>query len=230
MNKKFFVATAILLVGSAFGAAPALAAENPMDQAGIQHNMYLGCLLETKASPDEAIAVLVQKCGYNPGMRLERFIATHQPMIDAIDPFRPMTENLVELRQQLSAYEFSFIVRMDQIVQNTEGLDAASVQFEELEREGIARLDPKSKTGALVLGGLSVARHSARYWSKFATGTTAKYASSPDPKKGWSIVTACDVGGYFALGLSGNSAVASSFSYGAFNILVSQGYFPLYAN
>ncbi|MET0548873.1 MAG: hypothetical protein ABW002_06355 [Xanthomonas sp.] len=230
MNTKLFVATATLLVGTAFGPAPALATENPIDQAGIQHNMYLGCLMETKASPDEAIAVLVGKCGYNPDMPLERFIAMHQPMIDAIDPTRPMTENLTGLRQQLSAYEFSFIVRMDQIVQNAGGLDAAAVQFEELEREGIARLDPKSKTGALVLGGLSVARHSARYWSKFAAGTTSKYVASPDPEKGWSIVTACDVGGYFALGLSGNSAVASGFSYGAFNILVSQGYFPLYAN
>lgn len=227
MNKKFFVATAILLVGSAFGAAPALAAENPMDQAGIQHNMYLGCLLETKASPDEALAVLVEKCGYNPGMPLERFVATHQAMVDAIDPTRSMTENLAGLRQQLSAYEFSFIVRMDQIAQNSQDLDAAAMQFEELEREGIARLDPKSKNGALVLGGLSVVRHSARYWSKFVAGTTSKYAASPDPKKGWSIVTLSDTAGYFAIG---NSVSASAVSYLTFNILVSEGYFPLYAN
>lgn len=228
MNKKLFAATAILLIGNAFGAAPALAAENPKDQAGIQHNMYLGCLMDTKASPDDALVVLVEKCGYDPGMPLDRFIATRKPMIDAIDPTRPMTENLAGLRQELSAYEFSFIVRMDQIVQNAGSLDAAAVQFEELEREGIARLDPKSKNGALVLGALSVARHSARYWSKFAAGITAKYAGSPDPKKGWLIVTACDVGGL--LFFNGNSELAASTSHSAFNILVSQGYFPLYAN
>lgn len=226
MNKKRLVATAALLVGSAFCTAPVLAAENPIDQAGIRHNMYLGCLMDAKASPDEILAVLVEKCGYNPGMPLERFIATRQPMLDAIDPLRPMTENLAGLRQQLSAYEFSFIVRMDQIVQNAEGLDAAAVQFEELEREGIARLDPTSKNGALVLGGLSVIRHSARYWSKFAVDTASKYAASPDPKKGWAIVAACDAVGYFVFH---DGEMGASTSRAAFHALASQGYFPLYA-
>jgi len=225
MNKRLFAATATLLAGSAFGVSPALAAENPVDQAGIQHNMYLGCLMETKASPDEALAVLVEKCGYNPGMPLERFIATRQPMVDAIDPTRPMTENLAGLRQQLSAYEFSFIVRMDQIVQNAQDLDAVAVQFEELEREGIARLDPKSKNGALVLGGLSVIRHSTRYWSKFAADTTSRQAAPPH--KDWAIVVASDAMGYF---LFGDSEMASGTSYLAFGILVSQGYFSLYAS
>ncbi|MET0548871.1 MAG: hypothetical protein ABW002_06335 [Xanthomonas sp.] len=227
MNKKLFVATAILLIGSAFGAAPALAAENPKDQAGIQHNMYLGCLMDTKASPDDALVVLVEKCGYDPGMPLERFIATRKPMIDAIDPTRPMTENLAGLRQELSAYEFSFIARMDQIVQNAASLDAAAVQFEELEREGIARLDPKSKNGALVLGGLSVLRHSARYWSKFAAGTTSKYAGSPDPYNAWIMVVAYDVMGWLVFN---DAELASLTSYVGFYILVSQGYFPLYAD
>ena len=166
MKKKLLAATA-LLAGSVVG-APALAAENPVDQAGLQHHMYLGCLMDAHASPDEALTVVVKTCGYNPGMPLERFIATQQPIIDAVDPTRPMTDNLAGLRQQLSAYEFSFIVRMDQIVQNAEDFDAAALQFEELEREGIARLDPKSKNGALVLGALSVARHSTQYCSKYA--------------------------------------------------------------
>ncbi|MDS9992434.1 hypothetical protein PNQ69_06605 [Xanthomonas sp. A2111] len=225
MNKKLLFATAILLVGSAFGAAPALAAENPMDQAGIQHNMYLGCLMDTNASPGEALAALVEKCGYNPGMPLERFIATRKPMIDAIDPTRPMTENLAGLRQQLSAYEFSFIVRMDQIVQNAKDMGAVATQFEELEREAIDRLDPRSKNGALVLGGLSVVRHSTRYWSKFAADTTSRHAAPPDT--GWAIVAASDAVGYF---LFGDSEMASGTSYLAFGILLSQGYFPLYAS
>ncbi len=226
MNKMLFGAAAALLIGSAFGAAPALAAENPMDQAGIKHNMYLGCLMDTKASPDEDLAVLVEKCGYDPGMPLERFIATRKPMIDAIDPTRPMTESLTGLRQEISAYEFSFIVRMDQIVQNAGSLDAAALQFEELEREGIARLDPKSKNGALVLGGLSVLRHSARYWSKFAAGTTAKYAASPDPNQGWLLVSACDAVGYFVFH---DGELGAATSRAAFHVLASQGYFPLYA-
>ncbi|XQA68782.1 hypothetical protein ACM9XB_14715 [Xanthomonas sacchari] len=195
MKKKFLVATA-LLVGSVVG-APALAAENPVDQAGIQHNMYLGCLMDLNATAEDALTLLVKKCGYAPGVPLERYIATQQPIIDSVDPTRPLTENVAGLRQQLSAYEFSFIVRIDQIVENAEDLDVAARQFEELEREAIARLDPKSQNGALVLGGLSVARHSTRYWSKYAAehgnGTMAKGRFWK-----WLGVIAADVGGFFA--------------------------------
>ncbi|MCC4591319.1 hypothetical protein LL974_09260 [Xanthomonas campestris pv. cannae] len=213
MKKKFLVATA-LLAGSVVG-APALAAENPVDQAGIQHNMYLGCLMDLNATAEDALTLLVKKCGYAPGVPLERFVATQQPIIDAIDPTRPMTENLPGLRQQLSAYEYSFIVRMDQIVQNAEDLDSAALQFEELEREAIARLDPKSKNGALILGGMSVARHSTQYWSKHAAesgdGVTAKGRFWK-----WLAVIAVDVLGYFASNENvGTSASASNQAHGA---------------
>ncbi|QNH18158.1 hypothetical protein HEP74_03330 [Xanthomonas sp. SS] len=193
MKKKLLVATAALLAGSAFG-VPALAAENPVDQAGIQHNMYLGCLMDLKASPDDSLTVLVKKCGYDPGIPLERFIATQQPIVDSVDPTRPFAENLAGLRQQFSAYEFSFIERMDQIVENAEDLDAAAVQFADLEREAIERLDPKSKNGSLILGGLSVARHSTRYWSEHAAenGTASKGRFWK-----WLGVIASDVAGYF---------------------------------
>lgn len=192
MKKKLLAATAALLVGSAFG-TPALAAENPMDHAGIQHNMYLGCLMDLKASSD-VLTVLVKKCGYAPRVPLEQFVATQQPIVDAIDPTRPMTENLPGLRQQFSAYEYSFIVRIDQIVENAQDMDAAAVQFADLEKEAIARLDPTSKNGALILGGLSVARHSTRYWSEHA-------AESGTASKGrfwkWLAVALADVIGYF---------------------------------
>ncbi|XQA77526.1 hypothetical protein ACM9W9_17280 [Xanthomonas sacchari] len=210
MKKKFLVATA-LLVGSVVG-APALAAENPVDQAGIQHNMYLGCLIDLNATAEDALTLLVKKCGYAPGVPLERFVATQQPIVDGVDPTRPMTENLAGLRQQLSAYEYSFIERMDQIVQNAEDFDAAALQFEELEREGIARLDPKSKNGALVLGALSVARHSTQYWSKYAAEHGESTAGGATSKKGfwkWFATIGSDVVGY---ALSSNIGVAATVS------------------
>ncbi|MET7143849.1 hypothetical protein M3S04_19240 [Xanthomonas sp. PPL139] len=222
MKKKFLVATA-LLAGSVVG-APALAVENPMDQAGIQHNMYLGCLMELNVSAEDALAVLVKKCGYAPGVPIERFVATQQPIVDGVDPTRPMTENLAGLRQQLSAYEFSFIVRMDQIVENAEDLDAAAVQFEELEREAIARLDPRSKNGALILGGLSVAKHSNRYWANVvaergeaaAGGTAAK-------KKGrfwrWLAVIGSDAAGFL---LTENPVVAAATSNTVYDIVLGE--------
>ncbi|WP_394686761.1 hypothetical protein [uncultured Xanthomonas sp.] len=219
MKKKLLVATA-LLAGSVVG-APALAAENPVDQAGIQHNMYLGCLMDANASPDEALTVVVKTCGYNPGMPLERFIATQQPIIDAVDPTQPMTDNLAGLRQQLSAYEFSFIVRMDQVIENAEDMDAAAVQFEELEKEAMARLDPASRNGALVLGGLSVAKHSNRYWAKVAAEhgeTTAGDATAK--KKGrfwrWLAVVGSDVVGFL---LTENPVTAATTSSTVYDIV-----------
>ncbi|MBB5876998.1 MULTISPECIES: hypothetical protein [Xanthomonas] len=192
MKKKFLVATA-LLAGSVVG-TPALAAENPLDHAGIQHNMYLGCLMDLNATAEDALTLLVKKCGYAPGVPLERYIATQQPIVDSIDPTRSLTENLPALRQQFNAYEYSFLVRMDQIVENAADMDAAAAQFEALEREAIARLDPKSENGALILGGLSVARHSNGYWSKQAaeSGVTSKGRFWK-----WLAVVVSDVGGYF---------------------------------
>ncbi|WP_371183280.1 hypothetical protein [Xanthomonas sacchari] len=199
MKKKFLVATA-LLVGSVVG-APALAAENPMDHAGIQHNMYLGCLMDLNAPAKDSLVVVVEKCGYDPGMPLERFVALHQPTIDAYDPSRPLSENLAGMRKVFSAYEFSFIERMDKIAENAEDMDVAARQLEALEREAIDRLDAKSDSGALILGGLSVARHSNRYWSKRAA-ESGEFAASggTTAKRGgfwkWLSVVFADVGGF----------------------------------
>ncbi|MBN6103898.1 hypothetical protein JR064_17145 [Xanthomonas sp. CFBP 8703] len=206
MKKKLLAVTVALLAGSAFG-APALAAENPEDQVGIQHNMYLGCLMDLNTSPSDALTVLVKKCGYDPGMPLERFVATQQPIVDSIDPTKPMAESLAGLRPQFSAYEFSFIERMDQIVQNTGDVDAAALQFEELEREAIGRLDPKSKNGALILGGLSVAKHSTRYWSEYVS----RNGNSTAKAFPWKIllVVAADALGYI---LTQNISISSAVS------------------
>ncbi|MBB5885004.1 hypothetical protein DYQ93_02860 [Xanthomonas sp. LMG 8992] len=220
MNKKSLAANLVLLAGGAIG-VPALAAENPVDQAGIQHNMYLGCLMDLNPSHDEALTLLVKKCGYDPGMSLERFIATQQPIIDGIDPTRPVTENLAGLRQRFSAEEFAFVVRIDQIVENAEDLEAAAVQFEELERDAMAKLDPTTKNGALILGGLSVARHSTRYWSRQAA-ESGQFAAegATSKKKGrfwkWLGVIAVDVMSYFESENPGTAATSSDDAYSLF--------------
>ncbi len=218
--KKHVVATATLLVGSAVG-LPALAAENPMDHAGAQHNMYLGCLMDLNPSHDQALTLLVKKCGYAPGMPLEQFIATQQPIIDGIDPTRSVTENLTGLRQRFSAEEFAFVVRIDQIVENADDLEAAAAQFEELERDALAKLDPTSRNGALILGGLSVARHSTRYWSRQAAESGQFAAEGGTSKrKGrfwkWLGVIAADVISYFQSENPGTAATSSDDAYTLF--------------
>lgn len=211
MNKKLLAATIALLAGSV--GSPALAAENPMDDAGIQHNMYLGCLMDVNASANDSLIILVDKCGYDPKMPLERFIAIQQPIIDSIDPTRPLSENLAGMRNQFSGYEFSFIDRIDQIAENAEDMNVAARQFDALEQEAIGRLDPNSKNGALILGGLSVAKHSNRYWSDYAAKSgqpTANGATSKGRFWKWLAVVLADVAGYFSSSNNSSSTIVNA--------------------
>ena len=159
-------------------AVPAAAADNPMDTFGIQHNLYLGCLHDIGATSAESLALLVDKCGYEPGISREAFIKQGQPILD-LDPMRPLAEKMAPYRRHYSAYEFSFFERMDGVVRTAKDLPQAEAMYADLEREAIDKLDPKTTSGANVLAGLSVARHSLRYWQDYAAKT------DPKGKKKW---------------------------------------------
>ncbi|GAB3351895.1 hypothetical protein [Lysobacter tyrosinilyticus] len=195
-------------------AVPAFAAENPMDNAGIQHNLYLGCLQDIGADSTNSLALLVDKCGYNPGMPRDEFIKQGQPIID-MDPMQPLAEKMSPYRDRYSAYEFSFFERIDGVVHTAKDLPQAEAMFAELEAEAIQRLDAKTRSGATVLAGLSIARHSLRYWTEYAgkNDPTGKRL----PWWQWMIVAVADVaGGVLGAesGAVGTAAAASGAAYG----------------
>lgn len=188
------IASALLSL-AAFSSLPVAAADNPMDAAGIQHNMYLGCLQETGNSSADALARVVEKCGYEPGMPLEAFIAKYHPLTE-MDPTRLVAEKMASQRSSFSKYEFSFFERIDEIVMSASDMKEAGEMLESLESEAIARLDAKSANGRVVLGSLSVARHSVAYWSVRADLEEKGASTAKMRWWKWLLVAAADVGGY----------------------------------
>ena len=214
MKSKSLAAAAVLLLGNAYGAS-AFAATNPADYVGVQHNMYLSCLLDTGATPSNSLAYVVEKCGYKPGVSLDQFIKANQPILD-LDPMLSLAEKMASQRGQYSAYEFSFFERIDGVVAKAADLDQADAMFAELEAEAIAQLDAKSRNGQTILGGLSVARNSTRFWANYAADHDGGGSTGKRRWWQWLIVAAVDVGGYLLSHDIGASAGASNTVHGMF--------------
>jgi hypothetical protein len=206
-SNRLFLSVACALSAAA-STGTAIAANNPADRAGIQHNMYLSCLEDTSDRPGSVLTRLVELCGFNPGMPLRRFERINQAFLN-IDPTVPLAIQLSGLRNRLTPYEFSFIERIDQIVKESESLDDAELRMQALEQEAIENLDHDSDNGEYILGGISVARHSLRYWKGHYD-----YARTDGPprKKWWQylLIAAGDVGGYLLSQDVGVAASASS--------------------
>lgn len=214
MKSKSLAAAAMLLLGSTYGAS-AFAATNPVDSAGIQHNMYLGCLLDTGASPADSLTYVVEKCGFDAGMPTAEYVKANQPILD-LDPTMPLAQKMAPQRARYSAYEFSFFERIDQIVAKSADLDQAGAMFAELEAEAIAQLDAKSRNGKTILGGLSVARHTTRFWAEYAAAHGGGSETGKRRWWQWLIVAAVDVGGYLLSENVGTAASASNTVHGWF--------------
>lgn len=208
MKSKSLAAAVVLLLGSTYGAS-AFAAGNPVDTAGIQHNMYLGCLLDTGATQATSLAYVVDKCGFDAGMSTEQFVKANQPILE-IEPTLPLAQKMASQRARYSAYEFSFFERIDQVVAKAADLDQADAMFAELEAEAIAQLDAKSRNGKTILGGLSVARHSSQFWAKHVAETGGVSSTGKRRWWHWVIIVAVDVGGYLLSENVGTAASASS--------------------
>ena len=88
------------------------------------------------------------------------------------------------------------VERIDEIVMSASDMKEAGEMLESLESEAIARLDAKSANGRVVLGSLSVARHSVAYWSVRADLEEKGASAAKMRWWKWLLVAAADVGGY----------------------------------
>jgi hypothetical protein len=82
-----------------------------------------------------------------------------------MDPTLSLAKRMSPYRDHYTDYEFSFFDRIDQIVESATDPAQADAMLARLENEAITKLDPKSHAGGNILGGLSVARHSLKFWS-----------------------------------------------------------------
>ncbi len=218
--KKASITIAMMVFG--LNAYSASAGENPMDFVGIQHNMYLSCLHEGGDDFSDGLVRVVEVCGFDPGMPLDEFVKWYQPIVDT-NPATPLAERMLPYRAYFSKYEFSFFERIDSAARTSRDLDEVASRFAALEAEGIARLDPRTKNGQKILSGLSVARNSLRYWTKYAAqqegGITARRRWWE-----WAIIAVADVGGAIATapsgpGAIGGAAVASGAAAGVMDVI-----------
>jgi hypothetical protein len=212
---KISAIATMMIVGSITSVA-ASAAENPMDSAGIQHNMYLGCLHETGKTAANSLVRLVEACGYDAGMPLEEFVRTYQPIVE-MDPTITLVEKMSAHRNRFSAYEFSFFERIDDVVKNAKDTAQADAMFAKLESEAIAELDPKARNGANILGTLSVARHSLRYWSDYKADRSGGTSAKRMRWWKWLLVAAADAAGFALTDSIGTAASASETAYDLLN-------------
>ncbi len=156
------------LVAACAFSMPASAAENPMENVGRLHNIYLDCLVKRGVSNDKSMLYrVVEECGYRPetGDTAE-FVATYSSMLP-IDPSATVVERMKPHQSEFSDYEFSFFERIEQVITSAANPEEAAAQLTRLEQEAVANLDPRSRGGKAVLSGLSVSLYSLEYWSDY---------------------------------------------------------------
>lgn len=161
-------AMAMTMLVANFSSATASAAENPMESAGIEHNLYLECLSlnDQTASPWKR---LVEDCGYDPGMGTDELAKKYHDLV-TVDPMTTLAVRLETSAIQYTEYERSFFLRIDEVVATASSLEEANAKFAELEREAIEKLSTKTTGGRAVLAAFSTLRHSLDYWSKAEAG------------------------------------------------------------
>lgn len=209
MKQIYIRASALVLIVGAV-CAPAFAASNPMDALGQAHNLYLACI-ETSGDPaDSPLRRVVEKCGYEPGMSVDDYVARYEAVIKT-DPQLTVAERLMPYRSNYTPYQFSFFTRIDDILGSARDGAEADSRLARLEAEAIGALSTKNDGDRSVLTALSTSRHSLAYWS----------AAIPDDPKGqmvalkWPkwvralIVVGADVGGVVLAGPAGGAAGSS---------------------
>jgi hypothetical protein len=208
MDTKNNTLLALGLALAGFSPSAVFAAENPMDHMGIEHNVYLECLSQSKNRSVSPLQRLVDECGVDPGMPTDEFVKIYQPAIES-DPSLPLAIRMALYRNSYTTYEFSYFQRMDNVFNTAKDAVQADAMLAALEAEAIAKLDPKSHAGGNILGGLSIARHSLRYWTETEPRGGMQTARWPRWLRKLAIVASDIAGGLIATEL-GAGAFASS--------------------
>lgn len=151
---------------------------NPLDSVGIQHNVYLGCLMNNGGDPSVSpLQRVVEECGFDPETGVEEFVATYSPLVEA-DPYLTVAERMAPYREAYTDYQFSYFDRIDEVIAVAEDQARADAMFAELENEAIQNLTTETAAEQSVFAALSTARHSLAYWSEnMPREEGAKYAA-----------------------------------------------------
>ncbi|SDW05898.1 hypothetical protein [Lysobacter enzymogenes] len=159
-------ATLVLALAAAGFSSSAAAAGNPLDNVGVEHNAYLGCLMADASQPP-SLQLLVSRCGYRPQGSVEDFIKTFQPYMPTSASLS-YSQRIEPYRSQFTAGEYAFVKRIEAALspqaQSPEEIDRALAA---LEAQALAQLGDKSQGARGILASLSVARHSLQFWTPY---------------------------------------------------------------
>lgn len=139
---------------------------NPLDNVGVEHNVYLACLM--RDGSDQSVSPLqrvVEECGFKPETSTEDFVATYSPLVEA-DPYLTVVERMSPYRDSYTDYQFSFFERIDDVLAGATSQEEADAMFARLESEAIQNLSTSTRAEQSIFAALSTARHSLKYWTQ----------------------------------------------------------------
>lgn len=146
-------------------ASDASAAENPQQRVGIEHNVYLDCLMRSGGGTLEtALRAVVERCGFDPGTSVDTFVATYTRLLDA-EPYLDVTQRMTPYRDLYTDAQFEYFARIDAALASAATAAEADRALAALEQEAVARFPGRDAAEASLLALLSTARHSLAYWS-----------------------------------------------------------------
>lgn len=151
-----------LLCGATSRAA---AAENPEERVGMAHNVYLDCLMRAGGgTTDAALRMVVERCGFDPGMPVDEFVAYYTKLLDE-NPLLGVAQRMAPYRDLYTDDEFAYFERIDRIFASAATAAEADRALAGLEQEAVARYAGRDDAEASLLALLSTARYSLAYWS-----------------------------------------------------------------
>ncbi len=138
-----------------------------MEFVGIEHNRYADCLLKQQAATEsELVRILVERCGFDPGMTVEQFEERYLAVLDERSSGDiGLVESLGQYRSRFSAAELSLLAEADAVLQQETSVAEAQLRLETIERKAVQTLDADTRSGQAVLAGIATARYSLNFWA-----------------------------------------------------------------
>lgn len=165
MNTRIFSWSVLSFALACAASFESRAADNPQNHVGIEHNMYLDCLMRNGGgSTRVALRALVERCKFDPDMPVDEFVEIYAGVLGE-DSLLNVADRMKPYRSLYTEEQFAFFHRIDEALALTATPAEADRALAGLEQEAIARFPGRDDGEASLLALLSTARHSLAFWT-----------------------------------------------------------------
>lgn len=141
-------------------------AGNPMERVGIEHNVYLGCLMRPNSDQTiSPLARIVDECGLRVGMSTDAFVAHYQPLLNQ-NYKDSLVDQLAAYRSLFTPEQFAYFEQIDRIFASADNEEQILSQLARLESHAIANIGSKTRAEQALLAGLSTGQYSMQFWAE----------------------------------------------------------------